>query len=192
MAVLEFILPTPQARPAAPAEPVLDAARAGDPAAFAALIRLHQPAVFALALRICGNRADAEEVAQDGFLQLHRNLAGLRTAAHVRHWLLRAISHRAIDQIRRRRREPAAAGDAPGLELLTEEVRAGDPLLARALSRLIGELAPAARAVLVLRFQEDLEPAEIAETLGLPVNTVKSHLRRSLERLRGMAPELAP
>ena len=63
-------------------------------------------------------------------------------------------------------------------------VDAGDPLLQRHLRLLISELSPPARAVLLLRYQEDLDPIDIAETLDMPINTVKSHLKRSLDSLR--------
>jgi RNA polymerase sigma-70 factor (ECF subfamily) len=60
----------------------------------------------------------------------------------------------------------------------------GDHLAIAQIHRLLPELAPEARAVLLLRYQEDLVPSEIATMLAIPVNTVKSHLRRSLEWLR--------
>jgi RNA polymerase sigma-70 factor (ECF subfamily) len=60
-----------------------------------------------------------------------------------------------------------------------------DPLMTRALTGLLSELAPAARAVMVLRYQEDRDVAEIADALDMPVNTVKSHIKRSLTALRG-------
>ena len=60
----------------------------------------------------------------------------------------------------------------------------GDPLLQRHLQRLLEELSPTARAVLLLRYQEDLDPLDIARTLEMPINTVKSHLKRSLESMR--------
>jgi RNA polymerase sigma-70 factor (ECF subfamily) len=67
-----------------------------------------------------------------------------------------------------------------------------DPLLQRHLQALLAELSPPARAVLLLRYQEDLDPVEIARTLEMPLNTVKSHLKRSLESMRektiGMQP----
>jgi RNA polymerase sigma-70 factor (ECF subfamily) len=92
-------------------------------------------------------------------------------------------SHRCIDEIRRRRHRPELQ-----LEVLPD--RGATPARARAVSggirlnELIGKLPARARMVMVLRFQEDLEPSEIAEALGMPVNTVKSHLRRSLAVLR--------
>jgi RNA polymerase sigma-70 factor (ECF subfamily) len=59
------------------------------------------------------------------------------------------------------------------------------PLLARRLRALVGELPPHARTVVVLRYQEDMDPTEISDLLDMPLNTVKSHLRRALETLRG-------
>src|SRR5918997_6237946 len=87
----------------------LSRARAGDGAAFAELVRRHQAMVFSMALRIIGNRALAEELAQDVFLQLHRSLSTLESGAHVVHWLRRVVSHRAIDSARQRARRPQAS-----------------------------------------------------------------------------------
>lgn len=151
--------------------------------AFVQLVRAHQARVFSIALRLIGNREEAEEVAQDVFLQLHAVLAELNGEAHVRHWLLRTVSHRAIDRLRARERRPRlvvldAAHEPAALE------SAEDPLAQRRLRALLVQLQPDARAVLLLRFQEDLDPADIAQMLNMSVNTVKSHLRRSLEWLR--------
>ena len=153
-------------------------------------MREFQGLVFSVALRICGQRADAEELAQDAFLQLHGQLGSLADEHHLRHWLIRTVSHRAIDRLRQVSRRPASSDDAR-VELMAAPALHEDPLLTRALARLLGELAGPARAVIVLRFQEDLDPTEIGELLDMPLNTVKSHLRRSLEWLRAAAPELA-
>jgi RNA polymerase sigma-70 factor, ECF subfamily len=71
-------------------------------------------------------------------------------------------------------------------------VDGGDPLLQRHLWRLLSNLSPPARAVLLLRYQEDLDPIDIARTLDMPINTVKSHLKRSLEILRQNTPNPEP
>lgn len=179
--------------PAAPDdETVLHAARAGDTGAFARLVRAHQAAVFGVALRICGLRADAEELAQDAFLQLHAHLQGIEGAHHVRHWLLRTVSHRAIDRLRQRDRRPRLAGDEALDFLAAEPQGVHEPLLRSSLAALLAQLPAAARAVLVLRYQEDLDPADIAGVLGMPLNTVKSHLRRSLDWLRARVAEPGP
>lgn len=170
----------------------LAAARAGDRAAFGRLVRSHQARVFGVALRTCGNRGDAEEVAQDVFLQLHANLAAITDDAHLRHWLLRTAAHRAIDRRRRHARRPVA-DPAVDPAAVADDARTdtGDPLLQRALGALLDDLPAPARAVVVLRYQEDLDPEDIAASLAMPVNTVKSHLRRSLLWLRARLPESA-
>jgi RNA polymerase sigma-70 factor (ECF subfamily) len=165
---------------------VLQRAKNGDFAAFRELLRTHKSRVFSMALRLLGNNADAEEVAQDVFLQLHGALAQLSTPEHLKHWLLRAISHRCIDQLRRQGSRPRLVS----IEALPEAARGsvadegGDLLAAAQVRRLVLELSPDAQAVLLLRFQEELVPTEIATVLVMPLNTVKSHLRRSLEWLR--------
>lgn len=174
---------------------LVPAARAGDRGAFAALVRAHQRMVYSLALRALGSAVEAEDLAQDVFVQLYRNLEHIQSSAHLAAWLRRATYHRVIDSLRRRRRAPSVAGpdevsavEALGLRSDMEAFDApaglGDPLLARRLARLLGTLAPVPRLVLLLRFQEDLDPSDIARELDLPLNTVKSHLKRSLERLR--------
>ena len=157
-------------------------ARSGDAAAFAALVRRHQSMVFSLALHALRSRAAAEDLAQEVFLELYRSLPRLESPAHVLSWLRRVTSHRCIDELRRLRHR---------MELPMEGVRergapppAQDPFLEARLQQLVAGLPPRARMVVLLRYQEELEPLEIAETLDMPVNTVKSHLRRSIAVLR--------
>jgi RNA polymerase sigma-70 factor (ECF subfamily) len=165
---------------------LLTQAAAGDAAAFGCLVRQHEAMVFSLARRFLGDDSAAEDLAQEVFLALHQHLAGLRTAAHVKFWLRRVTANRGIDRRRRRSwqlerpvehaREPAIAPVAP------------DFLLESRLRLLVDRLPARARIVVALRYQEDLEPSEIAALLGIPLNTVKSHLRRSLAALRAQLP----
>jgi RNA polymerase sigma-70 factor (ECF subfamily) len=173
------------------APPVVDAAlaadewlraRAGDRSAFAALVHRHRNGVFSLALRMLGSRASADDLAQEVFIQLHSHLPTLESAEHLLFWLRRVTTHRAIDQLRRRTRLALAPLDDAAD--LAGEPDTGDPLLQRRLRQLLLDLKPDARAVMILRFQEDLDPVEIAGVLEMPVNTVKSHLKRSLDTLR--------
>jgi RNA polymerase sigma-70 factor (ECF subfamily) len=168
----------------------LGAAREGSAQAFVQLVRGQQPAVFSIALRITGRRDEAEEIAQDAFLLLHGSLHRIESAAHLRHWLRRTVAHRAIDALRRKARRPRLVAEVEGLAAAAPEVDA-DPLLHRRLRALLLRLPETARAVVVLRFQEDLDPTQIAAVLDLPLNTVKSHLRRSLQWLRQQAMESA-
>jgi DNA-directed RNA polymerase specialized sigma24 family protein len=71
---------------------------------------------------------------------------------------------------------------------LYNDAGASDPLLQRHLTLLLEELSPPARAVVLLRYQEDLDPVDIARTLDMPINTVKSHLKRSLQTMRQKTP----
>jgi RNA polymerase sigma-70 factor (ECF subfamily) len=161
---------------------MLARAQAGDSTAFAALVRQHQSMVFSLALHVLRSREAAEDLAQEVFLELYRSLSRLESPAHVVAWLRRVTSHRCIDEIRRRRHRPEVGVEElpePGVAPVAREVFGAERL-----QRAIATLSAKARMVVVLRFQEDLEPAEIADSLGMPINTVKSHLRRSLAVLR--------
>lgn len=140
--------------------------------------------VFSIAYRILGDRFLAEETAQDVFLELHAKLDELASDDHVLHWLRRATVHRSIDRIRQRDRRPEVAMDTGDLPELAIDATPGDPLLSRQLRQLVASLPAAPRAVIVLRYQEDMTPEEIAEALSMPVATVKSHLRRTLQLLR--------
>ena len=157
-------------------------ARAGDAAALASLIRAHQRSVYSLALRLLGTRELAEDLTQDVFMQLNGNLNSIVSNTHLLFWLRKVTSHRAIDQLRRGSRIEMTPLDDEVLPVST--VDGGDPLLQRHVQQLLFELSPPARAVLLLRYQEDLDPVEIARTLDMPLNTVKSHLKRSLETMR--------
>jgi len=109
-------------------------------------------------------------------------VASIESDAHLAFWLRRVTINRAIDQLRREPRH-ADVSLEEGL-ILVSEARDDDPLLQRRLRELVGRLPPAPRAVVLLRYQEDLDPTEIARTLSMSINTVKSHLKRSLAILR--------
>jgi len=163
-------------------EDALVRAQAGDQGAFADLVVQHQAMVFGLAMNFLHHYAEAEDLAQDVFVALHQNLARVESAAHVKYWLCRVTSRRCIDRVRRLSwRLERCTGELPDR---AEPARRDDPLLASTLRQLVAQLTPPARLVVTLRFQEDLQLSEIAEILEMPLNTVKSHLHRSLETLR--------
>lgn len=170
----------------AAADDSLQRARRGDAEAFAALLREHESRVFSIALRFTGRPPDAEELTQDVFVQLHGALRQINDAQHLKRWLLRAVTHRCLNRLRDEGRRPRLVPiDAlpPDAEPAAMEAEA-DPILGNRLRQLLLQLSPEARAVLLLRFQEDLDPQEIAAVLDMPLNTVKSHLRRSVDWLR--------
>ena len=154
---------------------------------FAALMREHRAMVFSVAYHFLHDRDTAEEIAQDVFLSLHRNLGAIQSAAHAAYWLRKVAVQRSIDASRKRLRRPQVA-----LEDVSEPVASGaagdprhsDPMLGETLRRLVATLPETPRMVMILRYQEDLDPSDIADLLAIPVSTVKSHLQRSLALLR--------
>ncbi len=150
---------------------------------FEQLVDEHQSMVFSLAWRMTGDRGLAEEVAQDVFLELDRHLSHMESPEHTCNWLRRVAMNRSADALRRRR--------VRGVDLwveMEEDYSAPvedrfSPLGAR-LEQLLATLPEPQRAALVLRYQEDLTPEEIAATLDAPLATVKSHLQRGLKLLR--------
>jgi len=154
---------------------------------FRELVLEYQSMVFSIALRVVGDRSCAEEVAQDVFLELHAKLPELATAEHARFWLRKVATHRAIDAVRKRARRPEESFDPEDLPEIAIEDDPGDPLLSRQLQQLVASLPMVQRTVIVLRYQEDMMPEEIAALLAMPVATVKSHLQRTLRLLREKA-----
>ncbi len=147
---------------------------------FPDLVRAHQGMVYSLALRFLRDRGLAEDVAQEAFLRLSRRLDGIQSEDHLVFWLRQVTARLCIDEHRRRR-------SSVSLEAVQEpaaDASHGDPWVSDRLRRQVAVLPEAQRMVVLLRFQEDLDPAEIARILGEPVNTVKSRLQRALAALR--------
>jgi RNA polymerase sigma-70 factor (ECF subfamily) len=153
---------------------------------FEQLVDEHQSMVFSLALRLTGDRGVAEEIAQDVFMELDRNMAKIESPQHAIFWLRRVAISRSTDALRRRQ----ARGFGQWVEIvesqLARELERGSPLGDR-IEALLATLPEAQRAAIVLRYQEDLTPEEIAVTLGAPLATVKSQLQRGLKLLRAKA-----
>ena len=153
---------------------------------FEQLVDEHQSMVFSLAWRMTGDRGLAEEVAQDVFLELDRHMERIESPEHALNWLRRVAVSRSADALRRRR--------VRGIDLWVEmEDKHGAPTeerqspLETRLEQLLSTLPEAQRAALVLRYQEDMTPEEIAAAVEAPLATVKSNLHRGLKLLRAKA-----
>ena len=156
----------------------------GDSLAFAELVQKHQGMVFSIAYHFLHDRALAEDLAQEVFLELYQSLDRIESTAHLTYWLRRVTANRCIDQGRKKfRRRELALEDAPEPSAPSQP-QVNDPLLLKQLQQSVAGLPEKQRMVVILRFQEGLGPAEIAEVLAMPVNTVKSTLHRSLADLR--------
>jgi len=146
------------------------------------IVHEHQAMVFSLAYHFLQNRAAAEDLTQEVFVGLFEHLHTIQSPSHLKSWLRQVTSRRCIDIVRRGRlRRFLSLGDTPEP---AQEIRLADPLITRRLQTLVATLPAKQRMAVVLRYQEDLEPAEIASTLGIPLNSVKSLLRRSIDLLR--------
>jgi RNA polymerase sigma-70 factor (ECF subfamily) len=149
---------------------------------FESIVREHKSMVYSIAYNFLRDPNLAEEVAQETFLKLFEQRPLVRTPDHTRHWLRRVATNQAIDAWRvRGRRHEVCVEDigeiaAPGTQ--------PDPLLEARLARMVATLPEKPRAVLILRYGEDMDPTEIGHVLGMPVSTVWSHLRRGLRMLR--------
>jgi RNA polymerase sigma-70 factor (ECF subfamily) len=166
---------------------LITAVRSGDPEAFATLVQRETRAVYQAAYRIVGRAADAEDVTQEAFVAAYRAIGTYRGDGSLRGWLLRIAARIAFRRVTQRRdaADLSAIGEPALADRSSEPARA---ILAaerqRTIRDAIAELPDPYREVVALRFLGDLSLAEVAETTGRPLNTVKTHLRRGLERLR--------
>jgi RNA polymerase sigma-70 factor (ECF subfamily) len=162
---------------------------AGNPqTAFAEIVREHQSMVLSLAYHFLHDHSLAEELAQEVFLSLYQNLPAIKSPEHLKFWLRKVASNRCIDYLRRQKFGlglQMSLDDAPEvIDAFRVPDKLPDPMLAQKLRRYVAALPEKQRLVVILRYQEDLDPTEIAEALDMPVNTVKSYLQRGLSTLR--------
>lgn len=162
---------------------LLARARAGDAAAFRALVERHQGRALALARRLLRDEAEAEEVAQDAFLRAWSALPGFRAESSFGTWLHRIVYRRALDRLdslQARRRHEADAPSWP-----EEGARpAADGAGEQRVRRLVDALPAAQRAAVTLYYFEDRSVQEAARVLGMHESTVKTHLHRARAALR--------
>jgi RNA polymerase sigma-70 factor (ECF subfamily) len=153
-----------------------------DNVAFAGLVRKYQGMVYSIAWNYLHNHASAEEIAQEAFLDLHRSLDRIESEGHAMRFLRKVAAHRSVDEGRRTKHWPRvglADVREPGA---LQEPR--DPKLGEMLGRMVAALPERPRMIVILRYQEEMEPGEIAEAMGIPLGTVKSSLHRALAVLR--------
>ena len=168
---------------------LLARARAGDRAAFEQLYRWFERPVFTLALRICGNRVDADEVLQETMLKLWSAIGGFRGdgGSPFWGWLRQVAVNEALQRLRRERRL-ALELDGVDTDEVTEDHSPPPPAAADAalLQRALAELPAATRSVLWLYHGEGYTHEEIASAMQRSVSFSKSQLSRGTRRLRAL------
>ena len=160
-------------------------AQAGDTVAFRALVEAHQARAYTLALRILRSTEDAEEVAQDAFVRVWSALPGFRGESSFATWLYRIVARRSFDRaqvLRNRRAREQVEEQLP--ERAAPEGANRDALESAKLQHLIARLSAAQRSVVTLFYYEGRSVEQVAATLGMPENTVKTHLLRARAALR--------
>src|ERR671933_3092538 len=185
---------------AEPSAALVQRAQAGDRDALSALIQGQQTYVYSIAMSLMHNPADAADMTQEAFVRLLRSLGTYRAETKFTTWLYRLVTNICLDGLRRRGR-PVESLDEPASTLSGDDAQtAGEPLAdsdrwtqpeeevtmresAAEVREALGRLPTAQRLALTLYYFEDMRYEDIAETMGLPLNTDKSHIRRGKERL---------
>ena len=161
---------------------------AGDPEAFAELVRRHKDRLWAVALRTTGDPEDASDALQDALVSAYRNAASFRGEAAVTTWLHRVVVNACLDRMRRRRARPTVP--LPEEDGETGHRGLADPRddldrleLRMEIDRALADLPDDQRSAIVLVDVEGRPVAEAAEILGIPEGTVKSRCSRGRARL---------
>ena len=158
-------------------------AQQGDPAAFRVVYETHVGRVYALCLRLCGDRADAEEHTQDVFVRAWQRLAGFRGESAFSTWLHRLAVNEVLQARRATGRRAARVQLADATDQL-EHAPTPPPRLSADLEQAIAALPEGARTVFVLHDLEGYQHEEIAELSGIAEGTSKAHLHRARRLLR--------
>jgi RNA polymerase sigma-70 factor (ECF subfamily) len=165
---------------------IIEACRRGDADAFRAIFEIHKDRVYSIALRYCGDRVEAMDIAQDVFLKLFSAIQNFRGESRFESWLYRIVVNCCFDRKRKALRIGPLVDDllgflrAPGEGALHQLMRdqLGDRVRAA-----VSALPADQRMVVVLRYTEGLSYDEISEVLGCTNGTIASRLNRAHKTL---------
>jgi len=169
---------------------LIRAACRGEAEAFGELVSKYQDRLCTSLMHLCGSLDEAEDVAQEAFIQAYVKLGTFAGESAFYTWLYRIAINTAISRRRRRREETSvdAHREQHGVEPLDDAERADERLLreerAVAVQRALSRLSDEHRAILVLREIDDCDYDRIAQILELPVGTVRSRLHRARLQLK--------
>ena len=178
---------------------VVEAARRGEELAYRDLLRRYERPIFSLIFRMVRDRELAEDLSQETFVKALNALDSYRPEFKFSSWIFKIANNAAIDQLRRRQLDTLSLDGAPnaetpdaieatalqigsGQESPLEEVEARE--IGAAVEVAIGKLRPEYRSCIMLRHVEGLAYEEIAQTLDLPLGTVKTYIHRARHELR--------
>lgn len=172
-------------------------ARSGDERAYRTLLQKYERAVFSICLRMVRNRDEASDLAQESFIKVFHSLDRYNPQYAFSSWLFKITSNLCIDHLRKRRIATFGMDDPIDGEKgeIQRQYMTTDPNpeevyvrseKVRRLEEAIAALPEHYRIMLVLRHQEDLSYEEIADTLSIPLGTVKARIHRAREMLKGL------
>lgn len=170
---------------------LVSAALGGRPDAFGTLVERYDRAVYHLAFRTLRDREEARDATQEAFFKAYRSLKTFKPGAKFSTWVFAIAYHACCDRLARRKRYsgeelPERADPAAGPE---QQAVAGDE--ARRLRAAIEALPQKYRTVITLYHLQGRQYDEIADVLGIPMGTVKTHLFRAKEQLRRLLAQTA-
>jgi RNA polymerase sigma factor (sigma-70 family) len=170
-------------------EQIISRVRGGETRFFEELVRRYQDPVFAMALRFIGHRGDAEDVAQEVFLRVHRSLDGFKGDAKFSTWLYRITFNLSADWLRRNRKaDRKAAGIEEAGDVADGRVNIETGVLDSEerdrVNRALDGLDEKYRHVVVLLYYQKMSYEQIASVLGVPLKTVETRLYRARRLLR--------
>ena len=158
--------------------------QAGDERAFAQLLATFGERTLRYLRGIVGD--DAEDVQQEVWLTVYRSISGLSNPGAFRTWLFQTTRHRALDYLRRRKRERELLEDVASEIVaadVTEDSTPLDSIDESSLDQVLMAIPPPQREVLLLRYRDDLSYTEIAVVVGCPLGTVRTRLHHAKRRL---------
>ncbi len=164
-------------------ENILRQAAEGDIAAFEAIYRACSGFVFNVACRVVNSRDDADEVTQEVFLTMHRQLKNFRFQSAFKTWTYRITINTAINYAKKKSKEQNRTVEYMDNNEYQNTIQENDASDKDVVTTLLAMLTPDQRACLVLRSIEGLSYQEIAEALDININTVRSRIKRAREAL---------
>jgi RNA polymerase sigma-70 factor, ECF subfamily len=166
---------------------LIERCRAGDDIAFSELVDRYKNLVFAIVTRMVNDRSQADDLAQEVFLKIHRGLPYFRGDARLSTWIYRIVANVCTEA--RARRTPDVALDDGRADRRTVQHGAADAAFAGMelrdrLDKALAQLPDNYRFLVAAHYLEGVQYEALAEALNLPIGTVKTHLYRAKRRLR--------